>query len=75
MLTTLPSPENCGVFPLLKEVTFRRILSFYNSGKCDHFMALRSRFVDLVLFTPESSCGAAGLETAGLSGGCPNPGP
>jgi hypothetical protein len=25
------SPENCGVFQLLKEVTFRRILAFYSS--------------------------------------------
>ena len=68
------SPGNQGVFQFMKEVTFTRILSFYNSGKCDYFRALRSKFVDLVLFTPESSCGVAGLETAGLSGGCPNPG-
>ena len=27
------SPEYCGVFPLLKEVTFRRILVFYISRK------------------------------------------
>jgi len=31
------SPENQGVFQLLKEVTFRRILTFYNSRKWCHF--------------------------------------
>ncbi len=31
------SPENQGVFLLLKEVTFRRILAFYNARKWGHF--------------------------------------
>jgi len=31
------SPENQGVFQLLKEVTFRRILAFYSSRKWGHF--------------------------------------
>ena len=31
------SPENRGVFQLLKEVTFRRILAFYSSQKWGHF--------------------------------------
>ena len=29
--STTMSPENCGVFQLLKEVTFRGILAFYSS--------------------------------------------
>jgi hypothetical protein len=29
--STIMSPENQGVFQLIKEVTFRRILAFYNS--------------------------------------------
>jgi len=33
------SPENPGVLQLLKEMTFRRILEFYNSGKWGHFGA------------------------------------
>jgi len=35
--STMMSPENQGVFQLLKEVTFRRILAFYNSRKWGHF--------------------------------------
>jgi len=31
------SPENQGVFQLLKEVTFRKILAFYNSRQGDRF--------------------------------------
>ena len=31
------SPGNLGVFQLLEEVTFRRILVFYNSQKSGHF--------------------------------------
>ncbi len=31
------SPEYQGVFQLLKEVTFRRILAFYCSRKWDYF--------------------------------------
>ncbi len=31
------SPGNQGVFQLLKEVSFRRILAFYNSRKWGHF--------------------------------------
>jgi len=31
------SPGNQGVFQLLKEVTFRRILVFYGPRKWDHF--------------------------------------
>ncbi len=31
------SPENQGVFQLLKEVTFRRILAFYSSRKWGYF--------------------------------------
>jgi len=27
------SPENCGVFQLMEEITFRRNLAFYNSQK------------------------------------------
>jgi len=30
------SPENQGVFQLLKEVAFRRILGFYSSRKWNH---------------------------------------
>ncbi len=30
------APENQAVFQLLKEVTFRRILAFYNSRKWGH---------------------------------------
>ena len=36
------SPENQGVFQLLKEVTFRRILAFYISRKWDHYTSLRA---------------------------------
>jgi hypothetical protein len=31
------SLENCGVFQLLKEVTYQRILAFYNSRKWGYF--------------------------------------
>jgi len=34
------SPENQGVFQLLKNVTFRRILAFCNSRKWGHLGAL-----------------------------------
>ena len=37
------SPENQGVFQLLKEVTFRRILAFYSSRTWGHFEALCPR--------------------------------
>ena len=35
--STKMSPENQGVFPLLKEVAFREILAFNNSGKWSYF--------------------------------------
>ena len=38
------SPENQGVFQLLKDGTFRRILAFYNHRKWSHFSG------DLLLF-------------------------
>jgi len=34
------SPENYGVFQLLKEQTFRGILAFYNSRKWGYFGVL-----------------------------------
>ena len=36
------SPEYLGVFQLLKEVTFRRILAFFNLRKCSRFGVLRT---------------------------------
>ncbi len=41
--STKMSPGNQGVFQLLKEVTFRRILTFYSSEKWGHFGVLRAR--------------------------------
>ncbi len=35
--STMMSPENCGVFQFLKEVTFRRILTFCSSREWGHF--------------------------------------
>jgi len=35
------SPENLGVFQLLKEVTFRKPLTFYCSRKWGHLGELR----------------------------------
>jgi len=37
------SPGNQGVFQLLKEVTFRRILAFYDARKWGHFGGVCSR--------------------------------
>ncbi len=37
------SPENYGVFQVLKEVNFQRILAFYNSQKWGHFGGVCSR--------------------------------
>jgi hypothetical protein len=34
---------NQGVFQLLKDVTFRRVLVFYNSRKWGHFGAVHAR--------------------------------
>ena len=41
--STKMSLENQGVFQLLKKVTFRRILTFYNSRKWGHFVEVRAR--------------------------------
>jgi len=41
--STMMSPGNQGVFQLLKEVTFRRILAFYDSIKWGRFGALGAR--------------------------------
>ncbi len=38
------SPGNQGVFQPLKEVTFREILTFYNSRKWGHFSGVLSLF-------------------------------
>ena len=43
------SPENYGVFQLLKEVTFRRILAFYSSRKWGHLAVLGARLSALWL--------------------------
>jgi hypothetical protein len=44
------SPENCGVFQLLKEVTFRRILTFCSSQKWGCFTNLRWKHSNVVKF-------------------------
>jgi len=43
------SLENRGVFQLLKEVTFRRILAFYNSRKWGYFGGIHGRLSALCL--------------------------
>jgi len=40
--STNMSPGNQGVFKLLKEVTFRGIVGFYNSRNWGHFVVVRS---------------------------------
>ncbi len=39
------SPENCGVFQLLREVIFRRILAFCNAQKWNNFGLLHARIL------------------------------
>jgi len=42
--STKMSPENQGVFQLLKEVIFRRILAFYNLRKWSCFFHVLNQF-------------------------------
>ncbi len=61
------SPENQGVFQLLKDGTFRRILTFYNSRKWGHFWGAscvrtgHERLVGPVLEITASLCNNKGL--------------
>jgi hypothetical protein len=62
------SPGNRGVFQLLKEVTFRSILAFYNSGrvtcsdKCNYKFLLR--FYSTTAFP---TCGSLSVPSPGLT--------
>ena len=42
--STMMSLENCGIFQFLEEVTFWRILTFYDARKWDRFVGICSRF-------------------------------